>query len=172
MAPARIEWAVRLLELEPTDRVLEFGCGPGVAASLVADQLTGGYITGIDRSPTAIARSGARNADHIAGGRLSLVQAELADYRTDQPFDKAFGVNVNVFWTSSAAGECRTLRAVLAPGAPVHLVYGGPGGIRTAAIDRVVGNLTREGFTTTVREEPQPALVCVSARLCPAAPPG
>ena len=172
MAAPRIEWAVQLLEPEPSDRVLEFGCGPGVAASLVADQVTDGHITAIDRSPTAIARAAARNADHLAAGRLTLEQVALADFRSDQPFDKAFGVNVNVFWTTSAAGECRTLRAVLAPGAPVHLVYEAPGQSRTEAIDQVVGNMTREGFTTSVRKAPQPDLVCVTACLCRAPAPG
>ena len=169
MAPARIEWAVQLLELEPTDRVLEFGCGPGVAASLVADHLTDGHIIAIDRSAIAIARSAARNAHHISAGRFTVAQVALADYRTDQLFDKAFGVNVNVFWTTSPAGECHTLRTVLAPAAPVHLVYDGPGESRTGAIDRVVGNLTSAGFTATVRQGPQPALVCVTARVRPAA---
>src|SRR5688572_5882127 len=82
--PARMAWAVQLLELTPQDRVLEFGCGLGVAASLVADRLPGGQVTAIDRSTTALARAAARNAGHLASGRLALEQVSLGDFRTEE----------------------------------------------------------------------------------------
>ena len=163
--PARIEWAVQLLELGPTDRALEIGCGPGVAAALVAGRLTGGCLVAIDRSATAIARAATRNAGHVASGRLVLEQVSLADFRTEQRFDKAFGVNVNVFWTTDGAAECATLRDVLVPGGAVHLVYGGPGDGRPDAVARVVDNLGRHGFDPVVRRGPEPGLVSVSASL-------
>lgn len=36
--PERLSWAVETLELAPSDRVLEIGCGRGVAAALVLDR--------------------------------------------------------------------------------------------------------------------------------------
>lgn len=159
--PARIMWAVELLELRPTDRVLEIGCGPGVAASLVAARLTDGSITAIDRSATATGRAQARNADHLRSGRLTLRQATLAEFRSVKRFDKAFAVNVNVFWTTTAAPECRALRPVLTPDGVVHLIYDGG---RADAIERVVANLTRDGFSATVHGGPKPGLVCVTGR--------
>ncbi len=158
--PARIAWAVEILDLSPADRVLEIGCGPGVAASLVAPRLTEGSMTAIDRWATAIARTGARNREHLESGRLTLVQATLAEARSRERFDKALAVNVNVFWTTAAAPECETLRAVLAPGGVVHLVYGGPGD----AGERVAANLHRHGFAPTVRRGPQAGLLCVTGR--------
>lgn len=149
--PARIAWAVELLDLEPTDRVLEIGCGPGVAASLVAARLTDGTMTAIDRSPTAMARAAARNADHVRSGRLTLRQSTLAAFSTDQRFDKAFAVNVNVFWTTPAAPECAALRGALVADGVVHLVYDDG---RPDAIDRVTANLTREGFGSSVVRGP------------------
>jgi trans-aconitate methyltransferase len=165
-APDRILWAVELLALRPADRVLEIGSGPGVAAWLVAARLTDGSMTAIDRSPTAIARAHARNADHLESGRLTLQQSTLAEFRSEQPFDKAFAVNVNVFWTTPAGLECSALRAALVPAGVVHLVYGGPGGdTRSDAIERVAANLGGGGFTTTVRDGPRRGLVCVTGRL-------
>jgi hypothetical protein len=116
--PARIEWAIQLLDLKPDDRVLEFGCGPGAAAALVAERLTSGQLTAIDRSATAIARAAARNAGHLASGRLVLEQVSLADFRTEQPFHKSFGVNVNVSGRPAArpsAGPCATSSSQAGP---------------------------------------------------------
>ena len=79
MVPARIAWAVELLDLRPDDRVLEFGCGPGVAAGLVADRLSVvGRIVAVDRSATAVARAGL-----VPGGPVHLVYGGPGDARTD-----------------------------------------------------------------------------------------
>ena len=54
----RNRWAVELLEVQPTERVIEFGCGPGVAVAALADRATQGLVVGVDHSEVVI-RSGA-----------------------------------------------------------------------------------------------------------------
>ena len=137
--PDRCRWAVQALAPQPTERILEFGCGPGAAAELVCAVLSTGTLHAIDRSSTAITRTTDRNAAHIAAGRLTVAQSALADLDAgssmlpsdavlsdaafDGPFDAAFGVNVNVFWTTTAAPELAALRAALVPGGRLLIAY-------------------------------------------------
>ena len=95
----RFVWAVDTLALDPADRVLEVGCGHGVAVSLVCERLTSGRITAIDRSKKMIEMAAHRNRDHVAGGRAVLKTAALdeADFE-DERFDKVFAFNVAPFW--------------------------------------------------------------------------
>lgn len=163
-APDRIAWCLDLLDVAPDDRVLEVGCGPGVAATLVADRLTRGCVTAIDRSATAMARARARAAHYIASGRLVLEQAALAEFRSDTTFDAAFGVNVNVFWTTPAEAECRVLAEVLVPGGAVRLVYDVPGRRAAEVGDRVAATLGRQRLDAVVEWGPRPSLVCITGR--------
>jgi len=40
--PERVRWAVATLDVDPADRILELGSGPGAAISLVCERLDGG----------------------------------------------------------------------------------------------------------------------------------
>lgn len=95
----RFVWAVETLALDPADRVLEVGCGHGVAVSLVCERLTSGRITAIDRSQKMIEMAARRNREHVAAGRAVLQTAALeqADFG-DERFDKVFAFNVAPFW--------------------------------------------------------------------------
>jgi Methyltransferase domain len=71
-ASERFVWAVDTLEVRPADRLLEVGCGHGVAVSLVCERLTTGTITAIDRSPKMIEMATRRNREHVDAGRAHL----------------------------------------------------------------------------------------------------
>lgn len=133
----RHAWVVDRLRLDGSERVLEIGCGRGIAAGLVADRLPAGHLVACDRSPSMIAAARNRNRRHIEAGRVELLALAIADLPEVGPFDVAFGVDVNVF-----GGECRAelerLRTLLAPAGVLHLVHRPP---VDAKVERFAANL-------------------------------
>jgi SAM-dependent methyltransferase len=144
----RLRWAVELLDPDPSDRLLEVGCGAGVAVSLLCERLSGGAIVGLDRSRPMIVRATRRNRRHVDAGRaafqaLALAEADFGDER----FDEAFAVNVRLF-RSDAAREADVLRRALAPDGALYLVQHHPSAERTRAVtDELATALARHGFT-------------------------
>jgi SAM-dependent methyltransferase len=163
----RFVWAVDTLALDPADRVLEVGCGHGVAVSLVCERLTTGRITAIDRSSKMIEMAARRNREHIAAGRAALktVALENADLG-DERFDKVFAFNVAPFWLApkEALG---IVRQHLAPSGAIYIFWDArhaqPGRAHDLA-DRLSERLRRGDFSVNrvlVKDlRPVPA-VCV-----------
>ncbi len=105
--------------------MLEFGCGNGALAEKLCDRHPDLSITAIDRSATATQRAAARLSRSLASGQVTLQQVALADLNvTGAPFDLAFGVNVNIFWTSPATAELTVLRRALVPGGRLAICFG------------------------------------------------
>jgi SAM-dependent methyltransferase len=125
-ASERLRWAVEALDLRPDDRVLEVGCGHGVAATLVCERLEGGRLTAIDRSAKMIEMAARRNEEHVAAGRavFETVALERADFG-DERFDKVFGVHVAALWRSAPVLE--VVRRHLAPGGALYVINQAPG---------------------------------------------
>src|SRR5215203_5543545 len=98
-ASERFVWAVNTLQVRPADRLLEVGCGHGVAVSLVCERLTTGTITAIDRSPKMIEMATRRNREHVEAGRAVLEAVALEDADLgERSFDKVFAFNCAPFW--------------------------------------------------------------------------
>ncbi|KAB2343718.1 SAM-dependent methyltransferase [Actinomadura rudentiformis] len=149
--PERVRWAVETLRVRPGDRVLEIGCGVGVAVSLLCDRLEDGTITAIDRSAKAIATAGRRNAAHVEAGRAVLEVASLDAFSDAGVFDKIFAINVNVFWVGRATVELEVIRRHLAPDGRLWLFYEPPTPENADEVaQKVAGGLQGAGFTAMV----------------------
>ena len=94
-ASERLVRVVAALDPRPGDRVLEIGCGHGVAISLVCERLTTGRIVAVDRSPKMVAAATERNRAHVDAGRAVIRQGPFADIDFGaERFDKIFAVHV------------------------------------------------------------------------------
>jgi len=115
---ARHERAVEQLALTGAERVLEVGCGHGVAATLVLERLTSGRYLGVDRSATMVQAAQARNADAVRDGRAAFRAVALQDLDpAEGPFDVVFAVRAADLWRApKAAVLLARARELLAPG--------------------------------------------------------
>src|SRR5215831_19130451 len=114
---------VELLDVQPGDRVLEVGFGPGMAIQLIAAKLSSGKVTGIDRSEEMVKQAMARNAAGVESGRveLRLGSVEAMPFNNDT-FDKALAVNSMQVWPDAVAG-LREIWRVLKPRGTVALGF-------------------------------------------------
>ncbi|MDQ4099158.1 MAG: class I SAM-dependent methyltransferase [Chloroflexota bacterium] len=142
-----LAWAVGTLAVGPTDRLLEIGCGHGVAISLVVGKLGDGHITAIDRSAKMIAMVEKRNAVHVAADKATFQVTSLADMDLgDKWFDKIFAVNVDLFRAAHDAELAVITRHLSATGA-LYLVHQDPWVPKSPApTERLIENLAASDF--------------------------
>ncbi len=117
----RNAWVITLLDVAPTDRVLEIGFGPGIAIREAAARATEGLVCGVDHSEVMLRQARRRNAGAIRAGRVDLRLAtadRLPNF--DAQFDKVLAVNSMGFWDDPVA--ClRAVRSLLRPGGRIAI---------------------------------------------------
>ncbi len=125
---ARLRAIVDGLDVQPGDRVLEIGCGHGVAASYVCERLgDAGVLVAVDRSPKMIEAAARRNAAHVRAGRVKFLVAALESLDLgDRRFDTIFAVRVGLFHRDPE-GARSLCEPWLAPGGTLHAVFDPPG---------------------------------------------
>lgn len=148
----RIAWTLSLLSIQPTDRILEVGFGPGIAIGRASDLARQGLVAGIDHSDVMLLQAGKRNASAIREGRVMLKlgsASRVPDF--PESFDKVFTINSIHFWNEPVA--CLTgLREKMKPGGRIAVtVQPRSRGATTATTrsvgEEIVGQLSRAGFT-------------------------
>ena len=108
--------AVKLLDIQDQDDVLEMGFGPGWALKKIAKLARGGMVTGVDWSPTMFRQAQARNRAAIENGRLKLIHGTFEPLPLESAsVDKILAVNVIYFWSSDGSALAEAHR-VLRPG--------------------------------------------------------
>lgn len=153
----RSAWTVELLNLQPGDRVLELGYGPGLGIEAALAHLRTGTLVGLDHSDTM--RKMATKRIHAARPkaqpdlRIGDAQALPDDIGV---FDKIFSCNIWLFWKDPVT-VFENLREHLAQGgtlAVTHLPRQGQATRETSltAAARITEQLTQAGYSE-IRQE-------------------
>jgi SAM-dependent methyltransferase len=117
----RNRWVVSLLDVQPTDRVLEIGFGPGLAIAELSRRATRGMVYGIDHSAVMLKQATKHNAAAIRAQRVKLVQASSEQLPPfDEPLDAALAVNSLGFWPQPTQ-RLIEVRALLRPGGRIAI---------------------------------------------------
>lgn len=103
--------------------MLEVGYGPGVTLKKVADNLTSGFIAGIDHSDIMLEQASKRNKEYIEKGKVKLECGTVWDLKyPENYFDIIYGSNVHFFWEDPTK-EFKQLVSFLKSGGRVVMVF-------------------------------------------------
>jgi SAM-dependent methyltransferase len=148
----RTLWTISLLDIQPTDRLLEIGFGPGLAIELASRMAPRGFVAGVDHSEVMLRQAAKRNAPAIRDGKVELRLGSASQLPSfDQPFDKIIAINSIHFWTDPV--EClKKLRTLLRPGGMIAITIQprSLGATHTTAKyigEEITANLELAGFT-------------------------
>jgi SAM-dependent methyltransferase len=119
----RNRWTVDLIAPEANARILEVGCGPGLALAAICERVTAGRIVGLDHSPLMLTQAAQRNARAIETGRLQLHLGGLdALAELSGNFDVVYSINVAMFWRDRSAA-LRAICTAMRPGGLLATTY-------------------------------------------------
>jgi SAM-dependent methyltransferase len=87
------------LDVQPHDKILEIGYGPGIGVNLIAEKCNSCVIHGIDFSKLMYKRASVLNNKHIHNNKVRLLLGDFLTLDIDpKDYDKVFCLNVVYFW--------------------------------------------------------------------------
>ncbi len=145
-------WAVGLLGVEPSDRVLEIGFGPGIAIRELSRRATHGLVCGVDHSAVMVRQATRRNAAAVRAGRVDLRLGSSEHLPAfAELFDKVLVVNNMGMWREPVE-RLKEIHRLMRPGGRIAIVSqprcpGATGETTVAAGREIAARLTAAGFT-------------------------
>jgi ubiquinone/menaquinone biosynthesis C-methylase UbiE len=159
-----------LLDIQPNDRLLEIGFGPGIAVELASKIASEGFIAGVDHSEVMVRQASKRNARAIRDGQVVLRLGSVSNLPTfNTPFDKIFTINSIHFWNEPV--DClKALRQQLRPGGLIAVTIQPRSRSATDETTLEIGkeivmNLNHAGFSQVTLEIKQLRPVSVACAL-------
>jgi ubiquinone/menaquinone biosynthesis C-methylase UbiE len=161
-------WAIELLGVGPDHRILDIGCGPGLAVEEAARRAVRGQVVGVDRSELAVRGARTRNRRAIRQGRVEIRVAQGEDLPFPAGgFTRACSINGVGLRNEAAWAE---ISRVLGPGGKLVAVFrtlrleGAPKrfdrsryfGATEAQLEAFASALARHGFAPVQLERAEP----------------
>lgn len=150
-------WTLSLLDVQPTDTVLEVGFGAGQGIKLAAEKASDGCVMGIDLSELMVQVATRRNAQAVKAGRVVLSRGNvMALPFEDQYFDKIMTVHTLYFWSEPTQALSELYRVLKPGGRLVITLSTGKinaqgevevwSSLQSALEEQVMPGIQREGF--------------------------
>lgn len=161
---AQNQRAIDALAVNPNDRVLDIGCGPGRSIAPLAALASDGQVVGADPSELMAEIAVKKNQSLVKSGRARVVIASTAHLPfEDASFDKLLCVHVLYFWNDLEAAF-REIARVTKPGGRLALLFrtdadskavqAFPAEVyRFPALADVIAPLEAAGFAVEARDE-------------------
>ena len=124
----RLRTIVEAMKIRPGDRILEIGCGHGLAATYICEKLKTGRLVAIDRSKKMIDAAIRRNRQYVDSGTAEFHHADVLNFDPGPiRFDKILAVRVALFHRGDAAAAARShIKAWLTQTGKTCLIYDEP----------------------------------------------
>lgn len=153
-------WVLDLLDINPSDSMLEVGSGPGLGLELATARAHEGRVVGVDPSETMLEMAHRRNHARIEAGRVELHLGSVDKLPFDDAiFNKAMIMNSLHLWPDPVAG-LREVRRTVRRGGCIAVAISR---FTYASSDKFESHLIDAGFTDVSVHSGEPG-TCALAR--------
>ena len=142
------KWGLAHVSIQPTDTILDVGCGGGRTIDAMTRAAADGRVFGVDYSATSVDVARHVNAAAILSGRASVQQASVSALPFPAAtFDLVTAVETHYYWPD-LLDDLREVRRVLKPDRRVVLIAETYRGRRMDWLYRPVMRLLRAKYLT------------------------
>lgn len=160
-------WAADILQVQPSDIILEIGCGPGVTAHLVAEKLESGELHLNDRSEKSVVQALKKADRYVDKGMVKPIIGSFGKVDLlSSYYDKVYCFNVRLLMEDNPH-ELSLVKKLIARDGLFYLFFQPPYHLPDKMTESSKKNLEKNGFEVVhseVRQMSPGPSICHIAR--------